>query len=256
MIECIFTSINNGYLPKAVTLHDIARDFGHDVTVEQAEDALRMVQRLDPPGVGARDLRECLLLQLTPETPCHDTLRVLISHHLDDLQHNRLPAIEKKTGLSIEAIKEAIEHLRRLNPRPGSSYNLQENTQYVVPDLIVEPNDQGEYEVRLVDDHTPQLAISNYYQQQLKNKSTDPAAREFIQKRIQSAGACATPPRNAGAAPSRASAPVTTPVSSEPSWLEISGRRDNQRALPTEYAVQESNAPNAQASPARRVPSA
>ena len=59
----------------------------------------------------------------------------------------------------------------------------------MIPDLIVEPNDQGEYEVRLVDDHTPQLAISlRYYQQQLKNKSTDPrGAREFIQKRIQSA---------------------------------------------------------------------
>jgi RNA polymerase sigma-54 factor len=183
----IYNLDDNGYLPKTVSLHDIARDFGHDVTVEQAEDALRMVQRLDPPGVGARDLRECLLLQLTPETPCHDTLRILISHHLDDLQHNRLPAIEKKTGLSIEAIKEAIEHLRRLNPRPGSSYNLQENTQYVVPDLIVEPNDLGGYDVRLVDEHTPNLSISRYYQKQLRNKGTDPAAREFIQKRIQSA---------------------------------------------------------------------
>jgi RNA polymerase sigma-54 factor len=183
----IYNLDDNGYLPKNVTLHDIARDFGHDVTIEQAEDALRMVQRLDPPGVGARDLRECLLLQLTPETPCHDILRTLISHHLDDLQHNRLPAIEKKTGLTIEAIKGAIEHLRRLNPRPGSSYNLQENTQYVVPDLIVEPNDQGAYDVRLVDEHTPNLSISRYYQKQLRNKATDPAAREFIQKRIQSA---------------------------------------------------------------------
>ncbi len=64
---------------------------------------------------------------------------------------------------------------------------MPESTQYVVPDLVVEPNEHGEYEVRLVDEHTPQLAISRYYQKQLKNKSTDPAAREFIQKRIQSA---------------------------------------------------------------------
>ena len=56
-----------------------------------------------------------------------------------------------------------------------------------MPDLIVEANEQGEYEVRLIDDHTPHLAISRYYQKQLKNKATDPAAREFIQKRIQSA---------------------------------------------------------------------
>ncbi|MDR3622816.1 MAG: RNA polymerase factor sigma-54 [Paludisphaera borealis] len=188
LAEYIIHSLDdNGYLPKNVTLHDIARDFGHDVTIEQAEDALRMVQRLDPSGVGARDLRECLLLQLTPETPCLDTLRTLITHHLDDLQHNRLPTIEKKTGLSIEGIKAAIEHLRRLNPRPGSSYNLQENTQYVVPDLVVEPNELGAYDVRLVDEHTPNLSISRYYQKQLRNKATDPAAREFIQKRIQSA---------------------------------------------------------------------
>ncbi|OJW04186.1 MAG: RNA polymerase sigma-54 factor [Planctomycetales bacterium 71-10] len=183
----IYNLDDNGYLPKNVTLHDVARDFGHDVTAEQAEDALRMVQRLDPPGVGARDLRECLLLQLTPDTPCHDVLRTLIAHHLDDLQHNRLPAIEKKSGLSIGAIKEAIEHLRRLNPRPGSSFNLSENTQYVVPDLIVEPNETGTYDVRLIDEHTPNLSISRYYQKQLRNKGTDPAAREFIQKRIQSA---------------------------------------------------------------------
>jgi len=87
----------------------------------------------------------------------------------------------------METIKDAIEHLRRLNPRPGSSFNLQENTHYVVPDLIVEPNDQGGYDVRLTDEHTPNLSISRYYQKQLRNKGTDPAAREFIQKRIQSA---------------------------------------------------------------------
>jgi len=110
----------------------------------------------------------------------------VISNHLDDLQQNRLPAIEKKTGIPIDDIKEAIEHLRRLNPRPGARF-APESTQYVVPDLIVEANEHGEYEVRLADDHTPQLAISRYYQKQLKNKQTDAAAREFIQKRIQSA---------------------------------------------------------------------
>src|SRR5205814_2529955 len=59
--------------------------------------------------------------------------------------------------------------------------------QYVVPDLVVEPNDQEGYDVRLVDEHTPNLSISRYYQKQLRNKQTDPAAREFIQKKIQSA---------------------------------------------------------------------
>jgi RNA polymerase sigma-54 factor len=181
----IYNLDDNGYLK--LDLHDVTRDFGGTATLEQTEDALRLVQSLDPPGVGARDLRECLLLQLTPETPSHDVLRTLISHHLDDLQHNRLPAIEKKTGFPIETIKEALEHLRRLNPKPGSGYATDNGTQYVMPDLIVEANDQGGYDVRLVDDHTPHLSISRYYQKQLRNKETDPAAREFIQKRIQSA---------------------------------------------------------------------
>ena len=72
--------------------------------------------------MGARDLRECLLLQLTPDTPCYDVLYTLISQHLDDLEHNRLPAIEKKTAIPLEKIKEAIEQLRRLNFRPGASF--------------------------------------------------------------------------------------------------------------------------------------
>lgn len=181
----IYNLDENGYLK--LDLHDIIRDFGGDATLEQGEEALRLVQNLDPPGVGARNLRECLLLQLTPETPSHDVLRTLISNHLDDLQHNRLPAIEKKTGFPLETIKEAIEHLRRLNPKPGASFNSDSGNQYVVPDLIVEADEDGEYEVRLVDDHTPHLSISSYYQKQLRNKQTDPAAREFIQKRIQSA---------------------------------------------------------------------
>ena len=97
-----------------------------------------------------------------------------------------MPAIEKKTGIKIEDIKEAIDHLRRLNPRPGARFTP-ENAQYVVPDLIVEANEHGDYDVRLLDDHTPQLSISRYYQKKLKDKGTDPAAHEFIQKRIQSA---------------------------------------------------------------------
>src|SRR4051794_31270192 len=93
----IFNLDDNGFLN--LELSDVVRDFGGDATPAQAEEALSLVQRLDPPGVGARNLRECLLLQLTPDVPCRDTLYVLIANHLDDIQQNRLPAIEKKTGI-------------------------------------------------------------------------------------------------------------------------------------------------------------
>ena len=180
----IYNLDENGYLK--VELSEALRDFGGEASTAQAEEALSLVQKLDPPGVGARNLRECLLLQLTADVPCRDVLHALIANHLEDLAQNRLPAIEKKTGIPIAQIKEAIEQIPRLNPKPGARY-APENAQYVVPDLIVEPDEHGGYVVRLIDDHTPQLSISRYYQKQLKNKQTDAAAREFIQKRIQSA---------------------------------------------------------------------
>ena len=78
------------------------------------------MQKLDPPGVGARDLKECLLLQLTPGMDYYEQLKTLISNHLEDLEHNRLPQIERKTGYSMELIKETLEQLAAFESRsPG-----------------------------------------------------------------------------------------------------------------------------------------
>ncbi len=88
-----------------------------------AEQALALVQKLDPPGVAARDLRECLLLQLTPGMPCYEQLQTLISSHLEDLEHNRLPVISRRTGYSIELIQATLVELRKLNPKPGAKFN-------------------------------------------------------------------------------------------------------------------------------------
>jgi len=180
----IYNLDDNGFLKP--TLYDLVRDYAGDVTIDDAEEALGLVQRLDPAGVAARSLKECLLLQLTPDTPLRDVLHTLIANHLDDIGQNRLPMIEKKTCYSIDLIKEAIEGLSHLNPRPGARFTPN-NSQYVLPDLIVEPTEHGEYEVRLVDDYTPQLAISRNYQLMLKDKQADPTTREYIQKKIQSA---------------------------------------------------------------------
>jgi RNA polymerase sigma-54 factor len=180
----IYNLDENGYL--TLELAEVARDFGGSATLEQAESALRLVQKLDPPGVGARNLPECLLLQLTPDVPHHDVLRQLITLHIDDLQHNRLPQIEKKTGIPLDRIKDAIESLRRLDPRPGGHHDT-DRSLYVVPDIAVEPNDAGGYDVRLLDEHTPQLSISRRYQKLLKNKEADPEARAYIQKKLQAA---------------------------------------------------------------------
>src|SRR5206468_8832945 len=87
-----------------------------------AEKALEVVQRLDPPGIAARDLKECLLAQLSPRMPYYEEMHSLISDHLEDLRDNRLPLIEKETGYSIERIKAAWDHLRKLNPKPAAAF--------------------------------------------------------------------------------------------------------------------------------------
>ncbi len=103
--------------------------------MELAREALALVQSLDPPGIAARDLRECLLLQLTPDIPYYEELKTLISGHLEDLRDNRLPQIERKTGFSIERIQEAWEQLRKLNPKPGAMF-AETMVPTVTPDVM------------------------------------------------------------------------------------------------------------------------
>jgi RNA polymerase sigma-54 factor len=168
------------------SLEELAQGCDPAVTPAQIEEALHIVQKLDPPGVGARNLSECLLLQLTPETPHRDVLRVLIQNHLEDIQHNRLPAIQRRTGFELCAIKEAIEALKRLNPRPGSSF-VADSTQYVVPDILVERTEDGEYQVRLLDDWLPNIYISRRYWDLYKEKGADPKTKEYLKRKIQAA---------------------------------------------------------------------
>jgi RNA polymerase sigma-54 factor len=174
-----------GYL--TAPLEEVAQNFeGGVTTAARVEEALRFIQKLDPPGVGARDLRECLLLQLTPETPHRDVLRVLIQNHLEDIAHNRLPAIQRRTGFELTVIKEAIEVLKHLNTRPGEQFTPG-TIPYVVPDILVERTEDGEYTVRLLDDWLPNIYISRRYVELYREKGADPKTREYLKRKIQAA---------------------------------------------------------------------
>jgi len=173
-----------GYLK--ASLEELVAGYQPPVSLEEAEAVLRQVQRLDPRGIAARDLKECLLLQITPETRHAEVVRTLIRNHLEDIEHNRLPVIQKKTGLDLQIIKEAIEELKHFNPRPAYGFSA-EPIPYVVPDVVVERNERGEYDVRLTDDYIPDVYISRRYLELLKSKDTDPKTREFIRKKVQSA---------------------------------------------------------------------
>ncbi len=147
----------NGYLQSR--LEDLIDPQSPPEQLALAQRALAIVQKLDPPGVAARDLRECLMLQLTPGMPNYEQLKTLISSHLEDLEHNRLPAIERKTGYSITLIQDAWAELRKLNPKPGANFG-ESFVPNVIPDVFVELGDDGKYRVRLEDGRTPKLYIS------------------------------------------------------------------------------------------------
>jgi RNA polymerase sigma-54 factor len=151
-----------------------------------AEEALAVVQRLDPPGIGARNLKECLMLQLSPGLLFYEELQVLIEHHLEDLENNRLPLIAKKTGFSIETIQEAWEDLRTLKPKPGAEFN-ETFAPMVTPDVYVDRKEGGGYEVRLEDTQLPSLYISPTYRKLLQDPDTNAETREYIKRKVNSA---------------------------------------------------------------------
>jgi RNA polymerase sigma-54 factor len=195
MAERIIYSLDtNGYLktPLDELLPPLAPDSNGDLQAYRAkqlataEEALRVVQRLDPPGVGARNLKECLLLQLTPGMLYYDELRLLITHHLEDLENNRLPQISKKIGLSIEKIQEVWHELRKLKPKPGADFT-ESTVPSVTPDVFVDRNEQGKYEIRLEDGQLPSLYISPYYRKLLRDEGTNAETREYIKRKINSA---------------------------------------------------------------------
>lgn len=167
-------------------LAELARGYDQPVTEEEMEAALAILQKMDPRGVGACSLPECLLLQLTSETPHRDVVRALILHHLEDIRHNRLPAIQKRTGFDMQAIKDGIEIVKHLNPRPGAQFTA-DNIPYVVPDIAVERTEAGEYEIRLVDDWMPSIYIPRRWLEQFKDKGTDPKTKEYLKRKIQAA---------------------------------------------------------------------
>jgi RNA polymerase sigma-54 factor len=174
----------NGYLQSR--LEDLIEPDAPPERLVLAQRALAIVQKLDPPGVAARDLRECLLLQLTPGMPHYERLKTLISSHLEDLEHNRLPAIERKTGYSISLIQETLAELRKLNPKPGANFGSV-FVPNVTPDVFVELGDDGKYQVRLEDGRTPTLYISPYYRRLLTSGEANAETREYIKRKINSA---------------------------------------------------------------------
>ncbi len=178
----------DGYLKKP--LADIVEHLRPPSTIELAEHALREVQRLEPTGVGARTPVECLLLQLELLPGDNTVERVLIEHHLDDLVHNRLPAISKVTAFSIGEITEAMKAMRsRLYLHPGYMVG-DRSVRPIRPDVIVEYADSGGgLAIRLARGNMPKLKLRDDLVSLAKSKEHDKQEREFAKKHVEEASA-------------------------------------------------------------------
>ena len=172
----------NGYLTASVDEISAATGFSE----EQAEAALKMVQSLDPAGVGARDLKECLMIQLDVIGMLNEDCRRIITDHLEDLAANRLSAIAKAIGSTVQEVQEIGDLIRSLEPKPGRKFASGVDTKYIIPDVIVEKTEDG-FAVHINNSSTPSLKISSYYRGLLHRADNDAQLSEYLSERVNSA---------------------------------------------------------------------
>ncbi|ACB85587.1 RNA polymerase factor sigma-54 [Natranaerobius thermophilus] len=171
----------NGYLNG--TLQEIAEFL--DVEEKELEKALELVQSLDPPGVGARSLKECLLLQVETDSHSPDSAYELIENFLSEIAENRLDKIAKELKLPIKEVQEIVDYIRSLTPKPASPFSEEGLPSYITPDIVIK-RVEDEYEIILNDSMSPRLKINSKYRQLLKTEKGSGVAK-FLNSRLDSA---------------------------------------------------------------------
>jgi len=172
----------NGYMTS--TVEEISRATG--VREEKVGEALDIIHGFDPAGVGARDLSECLQLQLAARKELTPQMEEIITHHLEDIANNRLSAVARDTGMTVIQVQEAADVIRTLEPKPGRQFASQMETKYVIPDVIVEKID-NDYVVIINESSTPHLTISSYYKGLLGKAEKDQQLSDYLSERVSSA---------------------------------------------------------------------
>ncbi|CEH32218.1 hypothetical protein AM501_30430 [Aneurinibacillus migulanus] len=170
----------NGYL--TITETEAADILNTDT--EKIEEMIWLLQALDPVGVGARSLAECLLLQLRDEPEEHTLAIAIVEYHLEDLAEKRYQKIATSLNATPQEVQQAADYLRTLNPRPGAEF-AQGTPRYIVPDVTVEKV-ENEYVVMVNEGSMPNLTINRFYQQMLQKNEADSAQR-YIQDKLNSA---------------------------------------------------------------------
>ena len=177
---------DTGYL--TVPLEDILESMGdEEIDIDEVEDVLKRIQRFDPVGVAAKDLRDCLLIQLSQfdkTTPWLEEARLIISDHLDLLANHDFRTLMRVTRLKEDVLKEAVNLIQSLDPRPGQSIQTGE-PEYVIPDVLVRKHN-GHWTVELNSDSIPRLQINQHYASMCNNARND-GDSQFIRSNLQDA---------------------------------------------------------------------
>jgi RNA polymerase sigma-54 factor len=188
-LDCSVQEIINGInaeIHKIAEANDEAPDSYPAFTIEEGEAMLSRIQDLEPPGVGARDLRECLLLQLRQAGLEQSVPYRLVRDCYDELINHRWSEISKRFGISQTDVQRAADEIAKLDPKPGLIYSASSDN-YITPDLVVDKID-GQYHVFLNDANLPRLKLSRAYQEIARDKKKfDGENKEFISNKLNSA---------------------------------------------------------------------
>ncbi len=181
--EFIIESLDeNGYL--AISIEEASKILNTEP--QKLEKVLNVIQTFDPSGVGARNLQECLMIQLKNRGINADYLETIIKNFLDDIAGNRLGSIAKKLSITIEEAQKYSDIIKSLEPKPGRAFEGGNATKYVIPDVYIDKIG-NEYIITVNDHHTSRLVINQYYKGLLKSEDKASLATSYINNKLSSA---------------------------------------------------------------------
>lgn len=178
----IQTLDDNGYM--TCSLKEIAEELG--VSDDKAQEALELVWTFEPAGVGARNLAECLELQLRAIDRFNDEIGLILRDHLEDIAMNRLTAVSKALGLSVYKVQDYADLLRSLEPKPGRMFAASESTNYIIPDVTIE-NINGTLTASVNSSSAPKVIIRNEYRNMLRDAEKNSGVAAFLSGRFNTA---------------------------------------------------------------------
>lgn len=177
----IYDLDSNGYLNDDVK--KLSEDYNY--SQEDVLAALNVVQSFDPPGIAARNLTECLMIQLKSKNMYDGVIKEIVENYLEEIADNKLSFIAKKLNVDIKEVQNAVDEIKKLNPRPGSSFSSYNDIKYVVPDAYIKKID-GDYVVLINESLYPGLRINKSYESIL-TATDDDNTKKYLSNKIQSA---------------------------------------------------------------------